>query len=289
MRFDKCPACGNGKFSRAGRRYPDDLRRCGSCGLVFFTSRPTEKELVDHYSQYPVNGVVPEVTIKRYKELLHAFEPYRKTGKILDVGCGEGFFLEAAKDAGWDAYGTEFADIYLPVCEAKGIHMQQGRLDPSHYPAESFDVILWIEVIEHIDYPVRELDNLRQLLRPGGIIYLTTPNFNSISRRILGGRWTVIDYPGHLTYYTPSSLRQLFERNGFERLSVRTDGISIGRLKDAFRNRNHASGDFHAVDKEWQAALERNRFNRMIKRTANSFLAAAGAGDSMKALFRKIQ
>lgn len=274
-------------LSRAGRRYPDDLRRCGSCGLFFFATRPSDHELTDHYSRYPVIGSVPAITVKRYEELLKRFAPFRTTGKMLDVGCGEGFFLEAAKNAGWEVHGTEFADIYLPICQAKGIRMQQGRLNPANYPSGDFDVILWIEVIEHIDYPVEELAYMRQLLRPGGIIYLTTPNFNSISRRVLGGRWTVIDYPGHLTYYTPASLRKLFEKNGFETLSIRTDGISIGRLKDAFRPDSESTRDFHAVDKQWQAAFERNPINRLVKRTLNSMLAASGSGDSLKGLFRK--
>jgi SAM-dependent methyltransferase len=287
MRFENCPACGSVSLRPAGSRLPSDLQRCGACGLVFFVTRPTETALIEHYQNYPVTGSVPQITVKRYEELLRSFEPFRSTGKMLDVGCGEGFFLASAQKAGWEVYGTEFADIYLPICISKGIRMQQGRLNPANYSPGSFDVILWIEVIEHIDYPVQELENIRQLLRPGGVLYLTTPNFNAVSRRLLGGRWTVIDYPGHLTYYTPSSLKRLLEKSGFESVSVRTDGISIGRLKDALGKKKGTNEDFHAVDKDWQATLERNRINRTIKRLANSILAVTGSGDSLKGLFRK--
>jgi SAM-dependent methyltransferase len=206
---------------------------------------------------------------------------------MLDIGCGEGFFLSEAKSSGWEVHGTEFSDIYLPICRSKGIEMRTGRLDASQYAPESFDVIAWIEVIEHIDCPQEELEKMFQLLRPGGVIYVTTPNFDSVSRKILRGKWTVIDYPGHLVYYTPDTLSRLFRRNGFEPVSIKTDGISLGRLKDALRRRSSGDHCFHAVDRDWQMRLEKNTFNRAVKRLANGALSLAGAGDNLKALFMK--
>jgi SAM-dependent methyltransferase len=234
-----------------------------------------------------LTGSVPDITRKRYRELLSTLEPYRKNNRMLDVGCGEGFFLSEAKSVGWEVHGTEFSEIYLPICRAKGIEMRTGRLDASNYPNGSFDVIAWIEVIEHIDHPQQELEKMFQLLRPGGVVYVTTPNFNSVSRRVLRGNWTVIDYPGHLVYYTPDTLRRLFKRNGFEPIRIKTDGISPGRLKDGLRGRSSGDHGFHTTDREWQTRLERNTINRSIKRLANGALSLTGAGDNLKALFMK--
>ncbi|MFM7217973.1 MAG: class I SAM-dependent methyltransferase [Bacteroidota bacterium] len=261
--------------------------KCHSCGLVQFTIRPTEKELIDHYGNYPVSGSLSEITKKRYSEILDTFEPFRKTGRILDIGCGEGFFLEEAKKRGWEVHGTEFSDLYIPICEDKGISMKHGRLDTSHYQSKSFDLITWFEVIEHINTPNEELGKFTELLRAGGAVYLTTPNIASLSRYILKGNWTAITYPDHLCYYSQSSLKRLFSSHGFSAVSVKTTGISIGRVADSLRKHSRQEEQhFHEIDRQWQERLEKPGMMHWLKSFANSLLDMTGKGDSLKALFR---
>lgn len=284
-----CKVCSSEKLSKLGEKYPVDLYRCDECGLVMFSTEPTEDILKSHYENYPVSGIVSPITKSRYEELLDLLEPFRKTGRILDIGCGEGFFLESAKKRGWDVHGTEFSSVYIPICKAKGISMEYGRLDISNYPEGSFDVITWFEVIEHINRPNEELEKFRHLVRVGGAVYLTTPNIDSLSRKILGPKWTAITFPDHLCYYSPTSIRFLFKRHGFSPLQVKTTGISIGRIKDSIRQDSGSRlQEFHEVDRKWQERFEKKGVMSLIKSSANTILNLTGKGDSLKALFKRV-
>jgi len=158
------------------RRYDKDyLVKCKSCGFVFCKKIPTNDELTIHYQKYTRGGYVSPITIKRYKELLDKFELYRKTNNILDIGCGDGYFLEVAQLMGWNVYGTEYTDEAVATCTKKGINIHQGILNSDNYKGIEFDVITSFEVIEHIYNPQTELQNIKNILRNKGVFYFTTP------------------------------------------------------------------------------------------------------------------
>ena len=280
-----CISCFSTNFEALGKYYPDQLCRCKNCNLVQFTKIPTTNELVAHYENYPVSGVISSITKKRYSELLDQLDKYKVTGKILDIGCGEGFFLDEARKRGWEVHGTEFAEKYISICEQKGIKMKHGKLNPVNYENNCFDVITWFEVIEHINYPTIEIENISSILRPGGALYITTPNFNSLSRHWLKGKWSVIEYPEHLSYYTPKTLGSLLLNQGFKKIFIKTTGISPGRISQSVGQLQ--SETFHDVDREWQRKLEKNVFLKLAKSFVNIFLNITRSGDSMKALFVK--
>ena len=98
--------------------------------------------------------------------------------------------------------------------------MKKGSLNQGDFGDDYFDVITSFEVIEHINEPTQDLDCVKSIVRKGGLVYVTTPNFNSISRSILGSRWNVVEYPEHLCYYTPDTLSRLFKNKGFKKLRL---------------------------------------------------------------------
>ena len=200
--FDTCVLCGSPHLVLLKGYEQNYLVKCSSCDFVFCQRKPTAEELKVHYGLYPRANAISEITLKRYSGLLDAFEPYRKTNNIIDVGCGDGFFLEVAKRRKWNVFGTEFTKEAIDVCEQKGIQMTVSPLNSNLYPSDFFDIITSFEVIEHINNPKEELKSFYSILRKGGIVYVTTPNFNSISRNILKSRWNIIEYPEHLSYYT---------------------------------------------------------------------------------------
>ena len=176
------------------------------CKFFFSKRIPSSDELQKNYETYGRNDYLSPITIKRYNELLDYFKRYRRNNRILDVGCGIGYFLEIAKKRGWDVYGSEYTEEAVETCTKKGILMNLGALKASDYESNFFDIITSFEVIEHINNPVSEIKTIHQILRPGSLVYLTTPNFNSLSRYILKDKWDIIRYPEHLCYYTPSTL-----------------------------------------------------------------------------------
>jgi len=294
-KLDSCILCGSKNIQTLKKYSNAYLTKCSDCGMVFSSKNPSLHELEEYYKGYGRNDYLSPITIKRYNEILDSFESARKTNRLLDVGCGIGYFLEVAKERGWEVYGTEYTHKAIEICESKGITMHKGVLDPSNYTPESFDVITSFEVIEHINTPNPEIANISSLLRKDGIFYITTPNFNSTLRYYLGPKYNVIGWPEHLSYYTPSSLKQLVTKHQFKPLFIHTTGISITRFlsskKPSTAEEIREGTAFIAKDTEDEKLrnrFESNKLLGLLKKTMNSTLNFTGKGDALKGLFKKL-
>ncbi|MCA6364754.1 MAG: class I SAM-dependent methyltransferase [Bacteroidetes bacterium] len=283
-RFTLCPLCHSKHIAELGKSYAHaSLYRCADCRFVFSASIPSAAELQAHYSSYRRNNHFSGITRKRYLELLETLEPYRKHNRILDVGCGDGYFLETAKARGWEVYGTEFTTDAVEICRNKGITMFQGTI--LDVPQElEFDVVTTFEVIEHMNNGAEFAARTHALLRHGGLFYFTTPNFNSISRRKLKGNWRVIDYPEHLSYYTPSTITRLLRSNGFTKIRLITSGVSL-QSQTTYRQAIE-SGNL-APDETLREKIENRFYMRWIKKVVNGLLSLTGTGDTLKGFFVK--
>lgn len=286
---NQCLICKSEKLQKMERYSSTHLVKCKSCSFVFSEKIPSEKELIEFYDGYGRDDYLSPLTVKRYHELLDKFEPFRKTNKILDVGCGIGYFLEVAKERGWEVYGTEYTDKAIEICSAKGIEMKQGKLNPSDFELESFDILTSFEVLEHINNQTKEIDNFQKLLRKGGLVYLTTPNFNSLLRYRLKEKYNVITYPEHLAYFTPKTLNSLFSKYGFSKKRIETTGISISRLKQGNKKATYECAvSENSTDENLRQSIESKSSLQFLKKVANKTLTLFGVGDSLKGWFIKI-
>ena len=279
-----CPVCAGRSLAPLRGYRRAHLARCRECGLVFADRRPSDAELADHYGEYSRADYDSPITRQRYRELLAGFEPYRQTGRVLDVGCGIGFFLEEARDRGWEAHGTEFEQRAVEIVRAKGLSCARAPLAPDAFEPGSFDVVTAFEVVEHLGDPRAEAASIAAALRPGGLLYLTTPNFGSLSRRLLRGRWSVVSYPEHLLYFTPSTLGEWLARAGFAPVGVTTTGVSLARLRRAMPSPG-GSGGGQRSDEGLREQIEGSRALRAAKRTVEAALGATRTGDTIKGRF----
>jgi 2-polyprenyl-3-methyl-5-hydroxy-6-metoxy-1,4-benzoquinol methylase len=268
------------------------LVRCRGCGFVFVQWIATDRELKEHYTRTYADNTdsyewLSPVTSKRFNQWLDRFEPSRRMNRMLDVGCGVGHFLTHAKDRGWEVYGTEYPDNAVATCRAKGITMHAGPLDAANYPPESFDVITWLGVVEHITNPGEDLAKMSRLLRPGGLLYLTTPNFDALSRLLLRSRWNVISYPEHLSYYTASALTRLLERHGFRKRTIEATGFSVSRLTASLNEKPVKYVSPTCTDERIRVALESRRALVLAKRLVNALLTVTRKGDELTLTFEK--
>ena len=282
-----CLICSSSNLKLMPRYLNGDMQKCMDCNFVFASSIPTIEELIAHYNTYTRDDYLSPITIKRYHEILDGFEQYRKTNKLIDVGCGIGYFLEVAKERGWEVYGTEYTDSALDICRKKGITMHEGKWDPSNYVDGSFDIVTSFEVIEHINNPIEEVQNFNKLLRKGGALYVTTPNFNSLSRLINKEKWTVISYPEHLSYYTSSTLKKLLKKYGFTEKWTLTTGFSITRQKITSQKIDTRYIDSNTDDEKLRVKMETKLHWKIIKSIVNNVLTFFRIGDAMKALYIK--
>ncbi|MCO6500007.1 MAG: class I SAM-dependent methyltransferase [Vicingus serpentipes] len=285
--FNKCLITGEEDlFPLKG--YEDNyLVKSKSSGFVFCSRIPSEKELLDYYSAYPVGyNADSEVTRIRINELLDGFEKFRETNKMLDVGCGPGLFLMEAKKRGWEVYGTEFTDQQVIYLEQQGIKTVKGKLTPTSFDKESFDVIISSEVIEHINNPIEEMTLFNSFLRKGGLTYITTPNFNSVERFLLKGKYNIIQYPEHLCYYTPKTIDTLLTRCGFKKVKIKTTGISFSRIKNSLNKGEKAHEDNINNDESLRMSLE-SGYKKHLKSFVNWLLTNLAIGNSLKVWYIK--
>jgi 2-polyprenyl-3-methyl-5-hydroxy-6-metoxy-1,4-benzoquinol methylase len=283
-----CLICQSKSLSQIDTVNEEALLKCNSCSFVFFKRIPTEQELTEHYAGYGTGFLCSDITVKRYNELLDKMEPFRKTNRLLDVGCGAGFFLEQARKRGWEVFGVEFSDLSVSRCREKGIQMEKGVLDISNYELESFDVLTSFEVVEHINNPIEEFSKFNALLRKGGLLYVTTPNYKYIFKNKPRFKQLIITYPEHLSYYTPKTIRILGKLSGFKTEKILTTGIVLSDIRS--KNQNKVLQDKKMVE-QVEGLRERSESNTLLqlaKNFTNKFLTIFGIGDSLKAWFIKI-
>jgi SAM-dependent methyltransferase len=251
---------------------------------VFHNEFSNDAELREYYSHYyrGDNLAFSAITEDRFQTLLSSFEDYRQTGRVLDVGCGAGHFLKVAIDRGWSAYGTEIAGGAFEQLSSLGVNLFCGELQAANYMDGFFDVVYCSEVLEHLLDPVALLRESYRILRAGGFLYLTTPNYNSLSRRLLGSNWRVIGKE-HICYFTPKTLSRALVEAGFAKVKVSSRNIDPNELRKILGRHSVPPGTgFQAEPTErLRQRLETNRALSLAKNVANLFLSVTSTGDTL--------
>ena len=291
MRTD-CPCCGvTGLVPLRGYEHAH-LRRCRACRFVYAAKVPTSSELEEHYAhkygkKYAPEAWVSETTRHRLAELIAHLSSYRQRNRLLDVGSGRGLLLEAAQGTGWDCFGNEYSPDAIRHGVARGFTMCEGDLGKDTFPREHFDIVVMTESIEHMPEPKKAVLTVSRFLRMGGALYLTTPNFDSLSRRVLGPRWNVIEYPAHLSYFGERALVRLLESCGLAPVRVETTGFSPTRFKKSLLGKAHPAAASTDADESVRNALETDWRTRLLKSSVNRGLSLTRLGDTLKAEFVK--
>ncbi len=141
--------------------------------------------------------------------------PASTAKRVLDIGCGNGAWLEIARDAGWDAAGVEPDDVSREQARAHGFDVRGTMADWLAEP-ESFDHVTMSHVIEHVHDPLKLLRDSLTLLRPGGGIFIDTPNIDALGHQLYGPHWRGLEPPRHLILFNRTSLSEAVSRSGFQ-------------------------------------------------------------------------
>jgi len=283
----RCPSCDSLSVEQLALRIEGDivLRRCRSCGLIFhlgFADADVVQNYYAHYYDRPDVLAFNPITDKRYRALIAQFEPYRTAGRILDVGCGSGHLLSVALAHGWEAHGVEVAAGPLEELRKRGIHCFHGELKAARYASGSFDVVHCSEMLEHVLAPAALLGEIGRVLRDGGLLYFTTPNFDSLSRRLLGAKWRVLCRE-HVLYFTPRVLARTLSRAGFDPVTTTSRNLDPTECRKLFqRRRLPSTSGFQATSIDHlRDRLELNPALRLMKYAVNGLLSATASGDTI--------
>jgi 2-polyprenyl-3-methyl-5-hydroxy-6-metoxy-1,4-benzoquinol methylase len=230
-----CLLCGSSRRVAFCEKFGFGLVRCADCGLVYASPRPRTEDLLARYEsplffETYLRSLHSSLTaydlafVKAHYHLyLGLLSKLSAPGKrLLDVGCGAGFFLKAAGEDGWDGRGIEASAAAARYArEVVGVDVLQGRFEDSSFPEDSFDAITCLDLIEHLPDPLDALRRIRRLLRPRGTLIISTPDLKSLSRRILGKNWAVLSPAEHLGNFTAETLSAMLRKAGFRIKDVR--------------------------------------------------------------------
>ena len=162
--------------------------------------------------------------------------PAPERGHLLDVGCGSGAFLQTMRELGWHVHGVEPDAAAARVArEHYGLDISCGTLEEAALAAEQFDAITMRHVIEHLPDPVTTLRECRRLLKPSGRLIVTTPNVESLGRRVFGTSWRGLEVPRHLQLFSVGTLAECAHRAGLHVRAVRTSANSARWMHAASR------------------------------------------------------
>jgi SAM-dependent methyltransferase len=277
-----CPACGSSDSKGWAEKAGCALFTCASCGTRFAdvpkALEPPETAYDDLYTG--TSFAVPASVEPHLAALVESMEPYRSTGRWLDIGFGAGGLLRAAEARGWHCSGTEASGAALEYGKSRGWRVARASDDP--VLGGSFDAVTLIELIEHLDQPRPILNAAATGLRPGGILHLTTPNANSLNRRVLGADWSVVAPPDHRTLFTRRGLEAALRSAGLRVAKVRTTGLNPSELFSGSRGHS-AAAERVATGYKLNAALTATPARQRIKRAANALLSLLDLGDTLKA------
>jgi len=223
-----CPACAEPTDHRyLFSKNECDILQCATCGLA--RAEVSNFDPGGYYTNDYFSGVYPdgyadyrgaEPTLRReFARSIKFIGKYRSGGRLLEIGCAYGFFLEEARSF-YDVAGIEIAKEAADFCRQRGLRVLTGVADENALAQlGTMDVIVLLDVIEHLPEPQETLALCRRYLNSDGIITITTGDFASLYARLSGAHWRLMTPPQHLWYFTPESMRRLSRSLGM-RLEV---------------------------------------------------------------------
>jgi SAM-dependent methyltransferase len=205
--------------------------RCGGCDFHFVSPRLAATELEAKLQQWAQADVLDAerlriafdaVTMTLYGGYLQRMERQRggRPGRLLDVGCSTGAFLAAARQRGWQVEGLELGQASAAYAQdVLGLTIARASLFEHEAAEGSYDAIVFLEVIEHLPDPAGALARIARWLKPGGVLLVSTPNYDSLYRRLFGTRWWVVNCEDeHIMFFNEAKLSASLQDHG---LSVR--------------------------------------------------------------------
>ena len=204
--------------------------RCPSCGLLFRRDLPTQAQLDEIYGlEYFKGGAVgyldyvadEDVHRNSARNRLDALERVVPRGRLLDVGAAAGFFVDEARARGWDASGIDISEQMVEWgTRTLSAALERATLATSGRPAASLDALTMWDYLEHSLDPAADLGRAHHLLRPGGVLALSTGDAATFVARLSGSRWHLLTPRHHNFFFTAETLSRLLAQSGFEVVSL---------------------------------------------------------------------
>ncbi len=239
-----CPLCGGTRRVVLIRKENWFVYRCSSCGLGFLDPRPSDLEMSTLYDemyfadQYD-RGVDPDTPDFRKRLRLEGhrirfFRGLKGKGSVLDIGCGNGYFLAACRERGYRVTGLDLSEwVITYVKETLGIKALSGHLDRIDLPGQVFDVVTLWHVLEHTGDPRKAIIKAGCWLKEEGVLVLEVPNYEGTDAQKMWNSWSGWSLPYHLYHFTSDTLVSMLEKHGFK--IIRTKDYHSDYIKEKLK------------------------------------------------------
>jgi 2-polyprenyl-3-methyl-5-hydroxy-6-metoxy-1,4-benzoquinol methylase len=201
--------------------------QCRECGLIYQNPQLDTQEVLTYYPEHYHSYYSPigqetswfrrldrQRGVQRRCQVVQ--KRVEKPGKLLDVGCGTGIFINGMYQNGWQVFGSDLNPKIVELAQKHlGFDIRTGELAEIGYPDNFFDVVTMWDVLEHVHDPRRTLVEIARILKPGGWVLMNTPNPVGLDARIFGTTWIGWDVPRHLHVMSPTVMSRYLEETGF--------------------------------------------------------------------------
>lgn len=224
----QCPICASSEVGLYCQRDSAEYHLCSSCGVIYQSPLPSQASMIGYVEEEYQSGQYRDYVSSRAMKLQHFEARLRqlgdgvRPGRLLDVGCSCGYFLEVAAAAGFDVHGVEFSRSAIraaaPSIQSRiveGTLEQAATLGP-------FDVISAFDLLEHVHDPHGFLRQCRALLAGGGTLVVSTPDTDHFLRPLMRARWPMLQPMQHLHLFSRRAMHQILEASGFRDIRVET-------------------------------------------------------------------
>jgi SAM-dependent methyltransferase len=233
-----CGICGapvDRERDRRWRKDGHDILRCRSCGTHFRADLPSAEALLEIYGPAYFSEAAGDTGGQGYADYLgdeanhrlnarsrlKLLERYCSPGRLLDVGCAAGFFLDEARQRGWKTKGVELAAPMAELARTRlRVDVDTGSFAAFAAEPEAFDTVTMWDYIEHSNDPRGDLRRAADLLAPGGVLAVSTGDVGSLAARAFGSRWHLLTPRHHNFFFTRSSLERAYRDAGFDVLET---------------------------------------------------------------------
>ncbi len=289
-RLTKCPLCKSGLFlnhqlvedhSVSGEKFI--LCQCKNCSLIFTNPRPDENSIMKYYDsedyishQDNSNTLINVIykTVRKYtlkSKISWINEHTNIPGRILDYGCGTGYFLQAAKKKGWSCFGIEPNQIARQKARDFGLTVFENINQIKK--EKKFDAITLFHVLEHIHSLTKTLQNIIKQLKNSGTLFLAVPNVESFDATFYKEEWAGLDVPRHLYHFTQTSMHILAEEMSLKIIDQKPmvfDSYYVSMLSEKYKNKesNKLISLLYAIS----TGLKSNKWARNNKKNYSSIL-----------------
>lgn len=234
-----CRICTNEKGLKTLRVPRVRYLECPMCGCMFVDPYPSREMNRSFQGIETVERLALEDKKRRayFQRRLDRLEsrigPARREARLLEVGCGSGVLLQEAMSRGWRVDALELSAELAAVARNNNPEATiiTGNIETQEPSGSSYEAIISLDVLEHVFSPMSMIENCRELLKPGGLLMLQTPNTRSLRSRTQGARWEMLDPEQHLNLFSPDALRVLLTTVGFDILEMTTasgSGLETG-------------------------------------------------------------